>query len=360
MQYQSPNWIIQELNNAGFEAYFVGGCVRDLLLRRPCHDWDVTTSARPEETLVVFPEASPTGIEHGTVTIPYHDMLVEVTTFRSEGEYSDGRHPDQVQFVTDLYEDLVRRDFTINAMAMNQDSVITDLFCGRQDLQKKIIRCIGDPVKRFQEDALRMMRAVRFSAQLEFDVEENTLSAIKECAMFCEALSIERIRDELEKVLLSSHPEYIYFMSEVGILSKLEPNLSGNMRWIANLPKDRVVRWAAVCMHWKDLDLSRLRIDRKTAILAKEASSLCRPADRIGWKRLIAELVGCRALVEEIFQSGECLSLSDLEIRGSDFPEVKGKNLGLLLRQILQDVIEHPEMNKKEKILEKYKNSIDY
>ena len=155
------------------------------------------------------------------------------------------------------------------------------------------------------------------------------------------------------------------------MLTKLEPHLSGTMDWIADLPGDRVVRWAAVCMHWRDLDLSSLRMDRKTALLAMKASSFTQPGDRLGWKRLIADqgreavcifsvLTGSQDMVHEILQSGECMSLSELAVKGSDFPDVKGKALGRLLYQILQDVIENPELNKKEKILKKYKNSIDY
>ena len=171
-----PDLILKTLEDAGFAACFVGGCVRDTLLGRPVHDWDVTTSALPEEIMALFPRCIPTGIKHGTVTVLLNGESFEVTTFRRDGAYHDGRHPDGVVFVPNLTEDLARRDFTINAMAMHLDGSITDCFDGKADLKRGIIRCVGDPERRFREDALRMLRALRFSAQLGFQIEDDAPS----------------------------------------------------------------------------------------------------------------------------------------------------------------------------------------
>ena len=159
-----PDEIIKTLEDAGFEARYVGGCVRDTLLRRPIHDWDIASQALPEDVMRLFPHCVPTGIRHGTVTVLLGGVSAEVTTYRCDGAYHDGRHPDGVRFVRSLADDLARRDFTINAMAMDEAGVVTDLFGGRDDLARRMIRCVGDPETRFREDALRMLRAYRFAA----------------------------------------------------------------------------------------------------------------------------------------------------------------------------------------------------
>ena len=178
MKIQIPEdvkYILEKLNNAGYEAYAVGGCVRDSILGRVPDDWDITTSAKPEETKVLFPKTIDTGIQHGTVTVMRNHVGYEVTTYRIDGEYEDSRHPKEVIFTSDLLEDLKRRDFTINAMAYNHlDGGLVDAFGGIEDIEKKVIRCVGNPIHRFEEDALRMMRAVRFSAQLGYEIEEET------------------------------------------------------------------------------------------------------------------------------------------------------------------------------------------
>ena len=206
MEAVRPEKIVKGLCAAGFPAYYVGGCVRDRLLGRPVHDWDVTTAALPEEVMALFEHCVPTGIRHGTVTVFLDGAQAEVTTFRTEGVYLDGRHPSEVRFVRTLAEDLSRRDFTINAMAMDADGNVTDLFGGRDDLARRCIRCVGDPEKRFREDALRMLRAYRFSAQLGFALDAATAGAVERCAPLAAALSMERIRDEMEKTLLSPRP----------------------------------------------------------------------------------------------------------------------------------------------------------
>ena len=177
-----PDAILQTLERAGFEARYVGGCVRDTLLGRPVHDWDIASQALPEDVLRLFPRCVPTGLQHGTVTVLLDGTSAEVTTYRLDGAYHDSRHPDGVRFVRSLADDLARRDFTINAMAMDLSGSITDLFGGREDLARGVIRCVGDAETRFREDALRMLRARRFAAQLGFALEAGTEAAIGRCA----------------------------------------------------------------------------------------------------------------------------------------------------------------------------------
>ena len=208
------NKIIDTLYNAGYEAYAVGGCIRDSILSKNPYDWDITTNARPEEVKKLFPKTLDTGIKHGTVSILFKEnnqfKSYEVTTYRCDGLYSDGRHPDDVTFVNNLHEDLARRDFTINAIAYNEKAGIVDDFSGISDLENKIVRAVGDPLSRFKEDALRMMRAIRFSAQLSFEIDKKTYDAIITLAENLSHVSKERIAVELIKVLLSDNPEKVY------------------------------------------------------------------------------------------------------------------------------------------------------
>ena len=198
-------YIINELDKNNYKAYIVGGAVRDSILGRNPKDWDITTNAKPEEVIEIFENCNviPTGIQHGTVTIMINDVGYEVTTYRTEGEYSDGRHPDKVEFVSSLKEDLSRRDFTINSMAYNSSVGLVDYFDGIKDLNNKVIKCVGDPNKRFEEDKLRVMRAIRFSAQLDFKIDSRTICEIISIDNGLEGISIERIRDEFNKILIS-------------------------------------------------------------------------------------------------------------------------------------------------------------
>lgn len=198
--------IIDTFYRNNFEAFMVGGCVRDILLGNLPKDYDITTSAKPEITISLFNKTIPTGLKHGTVTVLINNEPYEVTTYRTEGKYIDNRRPSSVDFVTDIKEDLSRRDFTINALAYNEKVGLIDYFNGINDIKSKIIRCVGDADKRFKEDALRMLRAVRFSCQLNFDIEENTYAAIKSNYKLIENISSERIRDELCKILISENP----------------------------------------------------------------------------------------------------------------------------------------------------------
>lgn len=245
----SVSGLCQILRQAGHEAYPVGGCVRDLLLGRMPGDWDVTTSALPEQVQGLFERTIPTGIQHGTVTVLLNDESIEVTTFRREGEYIDGRHPGNVTFDAGLMEDLSRRDFTINAMALDMDGGVIDPFGGQGDLTAGLIRCVGEPDLRFAEDALRMFRAVRFSAQLGFEIEPSTAAAIGRNAPRAAALSGERIKAELEKTLLSQHPERVEKIVTAGLLDHLFTNWPVKMGWsvFAEVPAERNARWRCFC-----------------------------------------------------------------------------------------------------------------
>lgn len=215
--------IINTLEEAGYEAYAVGGCVRDSILGREPDDWDITTSAKPEETKHLFLRTVDTGIKHGTVTVLLGGEGFEVTTYRIDGTYEDGRHPAEVTFTANLKEDLRRRDFTINAMAYNDRSGLVDLYGGLADMEKRVIRCVGDARERFDEDALRMLRAVRFSAQLGYRIDEATGEAVRALAPNLQKISAERIQAELVKLVTSPHPDYLRNAYELGITAQILP-----------------------------------------------------------------------------------------------------------------------------------------
>lgn len=223
---RDAEFIIERLESHGYEAFVVGGCVRDACLGRIPADWDITTSATPDQVKQVFKKTIDTGIEHGTVTVMMHGTGYEVTTYRLDGEYEDNRHPKEVAFTSNLSEDLKRRDFTINAMAYNSRVGLVDQFDGIGDLKRGLIRCVGDAEERFDEDALRVMRAVRFSAQLGFDIEESTYQAIKNHKAFLKNISEERIRVELTKLVASAHADRVNVLYATGILEEILPELT--------------------------------------------------------------------------------------------------------------------------------------
>ncbi len=215
--------IITILQNHGYEAYAVGGCIRDSILGREPEDWDITTSAMPEETKALFAKTFDTGIEHGTVTVLMGDEGFEVTTYRIDGEYEDSRHPKEVTFTRNLKEDLLRRDFTINAMAYNEKDGLVDIFGGITDLEAKIIRCVGDAKERFSEDALRILRGIRFAAQLGFAIDEETEEGMRRLAPTLAHISAERIQAELTKMIVSDRPELLRKAYELGITKVFLP-----------------------------------------------------------------------------------------------------------------------------------------
>ena len=228
--------ILHILEENGYEAYVVGGCVRDSILGRNPNDWDITTSASPQQVKELFQRTVDTGLQHGTVTVLMDKEGYEVTTYRVDGDYEDGRHPKQVMFTSSLEEDLKRRDFTINAMAYHPERGLVDLFHGMEDMEHKIVRCVGDPMERFHEDALRILRAVRFSAQLGFTIEEKTKAGIQALAPNLKCVSAERIQTELVKLLVSPHPDYLRVAYETGITREFLPEFDACMTTSQNTP----------------------------------------------------------------------------------------------------------------------------
>lgn len=228
---------MKELNRNGFEAFVVGGCVRDSIMGKIANDWDMTTSAKPEETLEVFKDfrTIPTGIKHGTITVLIDKQPLEITTFRIDGEYTDNRRPDSVNFTRDIENDLSRRDFTVNAMAYNDTDGIVDLFGGISDIENKIIRCVGDPDKRFNEDALRIMRAIRFSATLGFEIEEKTADSIRRNKHLLKNIAPERIRVELEKLLIGDDAQRILLQFS-DVIFEIIPELKSTLGIEQNCP----------------------------------------------------------------------------------------------------------------------------
>lgn len=220
---QKGQHIIETLQRTGFEAYVVGGCVRDSILGRKPQDWDITTSARPEQVKALFPRTIDTGLRHGTVTVMLQGEGFEVTTYRIDGTYEDSRHPSEVTFTYDLQEDLRRRDLTINAMAYNDAVGLVDLFGGMEDLKAGVVRCVGNAEERFAEDALRILRAIRFSAQLGYDIEEKTTAAIVKLSPTLSRISAERIQVELTKLMISPHPDYLRMAYDTGVTKVFFP-----------------------------------------------------------------------------------------------------------------------------------------
>ncbi len=233
---EDVKFIIDVITRAGYEAYAVGGCIRDTILGREPEDWDIATSAAPQQIKELFHHTIDTGLKHGTVTVMMHRVGYEVTTYRVDGEYLDGRHPESVCFVTSLEEDLKRRDFTINAMAYNDRSGLVDLFGGQSDLKQGIIRCVGNASDRFREDALRMLRALRFSAQLGYQIHPFTRDAIRSLAPNLRKVSAERIQTEFVKLLLSPHPEYLEHMYDLGLTAQFLPEFDRMMETGQNNP----------------------------------------------------------------------------------------------------------------------------
>lgn len=233
---KKAKYIIKTITDAGYEAYAVGGCVRDSILGRTPEDWDITTSAKPDQVKALFRRTIDTGIQHGTVTVMMDKEGFEVTTYRIDGKYEDGRHPKEVTFTPSLREDLKRRDFTINAMAYNEEDGLIDVFGGIADMEKKVIRCVGEARERFREDALRMMRAIRFSAQLGYAIEEGTGDAIRELAPTLQKISAERIQVELVKLLISPNPDFLRIAYHMGITKVILPEFDTMMATPQNHP----------------------------------------------------------------------------------------------------------------------------
>lgn len=307
------------LRDAGFAAHPVGGCVRDLLLGRAPGDWDMTTSARPEQVQELFARTSPTGIQHGTITVVEGGMAIEVTTFRTEHGYGDSRHPDAVSFDTDLTGDLARRDFTVNAMALGADMEVIDPFGGRDDLRKQLIRAVGDPVVRFSEDALRILRGIRFAAQLGFEIEPATAAAMKMCALLVDKVSAERVKTEVEKTLCSPRPQWVGRMVELGVLNRFCGEWkSCDWHDLAQVEAAPIARWRAFC-----------------ALTGFPIESL--PAERA---------------VRMAILHPERDAVKKLSLSGGELQELglHGTAIGAAQRKLAAHVAEHPEENTPERL----------
>ena len=383
--------IIQGLCSHGFSAYAVGGCVRDTLLGVEPKDWDITTSASPVEVKEIFGHTLDTGIEHGTVTIMRGKIGYEVTTYRIDGEYSDGRHPDQVKFTPNLFEDLRRRDFTINAMAYSDETGLVDEFCGMEDLEKKVVRCVGEAKERFQEDALRMLRAIRFSAQLGFTIENDTWQAMIQMAKNLSLVSKERILVELTKTICSSHPEMIKKIFDSGLhreigqhFSLLSARDAEVMAFSGQLPEEKHLRFALLFKNQSGEEakaiLKELKADndtiKKVKILVeyidrklpRNEKKMRQTLSEIGPERvrdwiLLKKVLGeevedCQNRLQEILERGDAYTLQMLAVDGATLIRAgikPGPNLGQILGELLSYVIEDPSKNTMMFLLEKVK-----
>ena len=427
--------IIETIEKAGFEAYIVGGCVRDLLMNRTPHDWDITTSAKPEQVKKIFRRTYDTGIKHGTVTVILNEEHYEVTTYRIEGEYKDYRRPAEVSFVEDITLDLSRRDFTMNAIAYHPVRGFVDPYKGQEDIGRKLIRSVRSAVERFTEDALRILRAVRFSAQLGFEIEADTLEGIKTCKELLKHISKERIRDEFLKICLSPRPEHINALKELGLLEYIIPEFIGTYSTPQNHPHHiyNVAEHTIVAMqnieptvrlrltmllhdigkistrttdkhgidHFynhpkKSVQMSNqilreLKLDNR---MVKEVALLIEYHDyhikhainKIYVKRILkdigpelfdellkVQLADAKAqnleklapkmafiekqrrIKEEVLANGEPYQKSMMHLTGVDLIEAgipRGKEMGVLLDKALDKIIQSPEYNDKEKLIE--------
>ena len=442
MKIALPRKVLMIINNLqlhGYEAFAVGGCVRDSILARRPEDWDITTSAKPEEIKKLFRKTVDTGIEHGTVTVLLGKDSFEVTTYRIDGAYEDSRHPKEVKFTNRLEEDLRRRDFTINAMAYNDEVRLVDVFGGMQDLNHHRIRCVGDPEERFSEDALRILRAVRFSAQLNFPIEPNTARAVKKRAPTLKKISAERIRTELVKLLVSPHPERIQDAFELGITRVILPEWDAmvgveqhtphhkydvaehTIRALKNVKRDKILR---LTMLFHDMGkpamkttdekgqdhfkghalvseeiarkiLRRLKFDNDTVKtvtrlvcyhdyrIEATPQNVRRAMNRIGVelfpyylavrmadvkaqspyrkREKIENIVEMRRLYQEALLKDQCVTLRQLAVSGKDLMQLgmkPGRELGSMLSELLEYVIDDPERNDRDTLCKYVKEKL--
>lgn len=379
--------IINVLMENGYEAYAVGGCVRDSILGRTPGDWDITTSALPMQVKALFRRTVDTGIQHGTVTVMLGKNGYEVTTYRIDGKYEDSRHPKSVEFTSNLVEDLKRRDFTINAMAYNDEHGIVDVFDGMGDLKRKIIRCVGKAHDRFDEDALRILRAVRFSAQLGFDIEDDTAKAAKELAPTLAKISRERIHTELNKLLLSDNPDYFSVVYDLGVMKIIIPELENIdahkldriqhfiKKTSAVLPERYAALLSCVDADTAGRILKGLKLDNATISMAAKLvkyynmNPVVSEADvryyinevgendalrivdfniSVCGSELIKGYTDMKKICVMVMERGDCTELRNLKISGRDLMEAgfpAGKQLGEILQKLLCEVLDNPKFN---------------
>lgn len=400
-----PKEIIETLESNGYQAYLVGGCVRDSILGVEAFDYDITTDAAPSEIKKIFKRTIDTGIAHGTVSVLFYDegkpLTYEVTTFRIDGEYKDGRHPEDVIFVNDLKDDLLRRDFTANAMAYNEITGLIDLFGGLHDLDKKIIRAVGDPIERFTEDALRLMRAVRFSAKLGFSIEEDTKNAIIKLASNLSKVSKERVNVELTKTLTSNNPTNVKLYFDFGLSKyiakgfdkiesgKIDPNLSihlayacffyntdtnnavrilkelkfdnSNINKISLLLKGRRI-YKNIKKYYDNKNIEKFELEIKDLIFNLKYDLvydfitllLINESDVKFIKKILSTIYDYQRTFTPIF-------LSDLNITGNDLLQIgfKGEEIGISLNALLKIVHKNKEYNDKDKLISLAKKAYD-
>ncbi len=379
--------IINVLMENGYEAYAVGGCVRDSILGRTPGDWDITTSALPMQVKALFRRTVDTGIQHGTVTVMLGKNGYEVTTYRIDGKYEDSRHPKSVEFTFNLVEDLKRRDFTINAMAYNDEHGIVDAFDGMGDLKRRIIRCVGKAHDRFDEDALRILRAVRFSAQLGFDIEDDTAKAARELAPTLVKISRERIHTELNKLLLSDNPDYFSVVYDLGVMKIIIPELENIDAHKLDKIKHFIKKTSAVLperyaalLSCVDADtagriLKGLKLDNATILMAAKLvkyynmnpvvseaavrhyinevgeNDALRIVDfniSICGSELNKGYTDMKKICVMVKERGDCTELRNLKISGRDLMEAgfpAGKQLGEILQKLLCEVLDNPKFN---------------
>lgn len=429
---EKVSYILNTLNRNGYEAYAVGGCVRDSLLGRKPQDWDITTSAKPGQVKKLFHPTIDTGIQHGTVTVMLAHEGFEVTTYRIDGEYEDARHPREVCFTSNLLEDLRRRDFTINAMAYNEKDGLVDAFDGIGDLERGVIRCVGNARERFSEDALRMLRAVRFAAQLGFGIDERTRAAIGALAGNIAKVSAERIQVELVKLLISANPRELEAAYDTGLTAVFLPEFDrmmatkqnnphhcytvGNhtLAALSGVPQEKVLRLTMllhdvakpacrttdeqgidhfyghpakgsemarvilrrlkfdndttdrVCrlVQWHDDNpeltgrsvrraINRIGAEQYPALFAVKRADILAQSDYKREEKL-AYVDAYERMYDEILEQKECLTIKELAVTGQDLIAAgmePGKEIGAMLKQLLEAVLEEPQKNTKEELL---------
>ncbi|MBE6810913.1 MAG: CCA tRNA nucleotidyltransferase [Ruminococcaceae bacterium] len=371
-------YVLDTLISNGHKAYIVGGCVRDLLCGKEPHDYDITTSATPNETQSLFKKTIATGIKHGTITVIIDGEQIEVTTFRTESSYNDNRHPESVSFVRDVSEDLARRDFTVNAMCYNNCEGVIDLFGGQSDIKNKTLKAVGDAKTRFCEDALRILRLFRFASTLEFKIEKNTFDAAIECAPLLKNISAERIFTELTKTACGNNISVISPLldtnalldfslesTDLTVLQKLQnkedlrvfallyltsTNLQNTLNALkcSNTFKD-------YCTKLSHLIKNGIKADKtgiKKALCTTNYDIVC---DYFEYLKSILKLdtTGHKSLLKEIINSNEPYKISHLDITGNDIMSLgfNGKQVGEKLEFLLNEVIKNPALNTREKLL---------
>lgn len=375
-------YIIETLQKNGYEAYAVGGCVRDMLNGDTPHDFDITTSAEPEAVISLFKKTVPTGIKHGTVTVIINGVPNEVTTYRTDGEYRDHRRPDSVIFVKSLREDLARRDFTVNAMAYNKRDGLKDFFGGKQDIQNRILRAVGEPERRFYEDALRILRLFRFSSVLGFNIEENTIKAALEYAPTLKNVSAERIYSELLKTVCGKNPAALKPLTYIGGLGFLGLNTAPDYGILPLLNSADTKLFAFLYSGGADVTaaLDFLKVPNKTKKAARDMLTLLNmplPVSKPEIKEMLyltsplsvenyfdykaaygENCENARNMLSEIIENAEPYKISDLKIRGEDLKKlgISGRETGEMLEAMRKYVIPDPTLNTKSRLLEEIKN----